>query len=155
MYWFISLHTCCCLARILRCSLLNDKKLCFSLIGLNSIFSTLPQSEYTSREVYSGLCLFLSIVYLVYSIVNKIGYNCFIIFQDYLNIKILKYDENFEILWNFWKFWNLIKILIFKKEIKFWHSEILAYFELFCNLIGRLEMKSRLWLDNVETPNRQ
>ena len=25
----------------------------------------------------------------------------------------------------------------------------------FCNLIGRLEMKSRLWLDNVETPNRQ
>ena len=36
------------------------------------------------------------------SIFNKIGYNCFIIFQDYLNIKILKYDENFEILWNFW-----------------------------------------------------
>ena len=32
------------------------------------------------------------------SIFNKIGYNCFIIFQDYLNIKILKYDENFEIL---------------------------------------------------------
>jgi len=26
--------------------------------------------------------------------------------------------------------------------------------DLFCNLIGRLEMKSRLWLDNVETPNR-
>jgi hypothetical protein len=30
--------------------------------------------------------------------------------------------------------------------------KILAFF---CNLIGRLEMKSRLWLDNVETPNRQ
>jgi hypothetical protein len=30
------------------------------------------------------------------SIFNKIGYNCFIIFPDYLNIKILKYDENFE-----------------------------------------------------------
>ena len=30
------------------------------------------------------------------SIFNKIGYNCFIIFQDYLNIKILKYDEIFE-----------------------------------------------------------
>ena len=29
----------------------NDKKFCFSLIGLNSIFSTLPQSEYTSRAV--------------------------------------------------------------------------------------------------------
>jgi hypothetical protein len=32
------------------------------------------------------------------SIFNKIGYNCFIIFQDYSNIKILKYDENFEML---------------------------------------------------------
>ena len=36
------------------------------LIGLNRIFSTLPQSEYTSSEVYSGLCLFLSIVYSVF-----------------------------------------------------------------------------------------
>jgi hypothetical protein len=36
--------------------------------------------------------------HLFNSIFNKIGYNCFIIFQDYLNIKILKYDENFEIL---------------------------------------------------------
>jgi hypothetical protein len=36
------------------------------------------------------------------SIFNKIGYNGFIIFQDYLNIKILKYDENFQIFWNFW-----------------------------------------------------
>jgi hypothetical protein len=34
------------------------------------------------------------------SIFNKRGYNCFIIFQDYLNIKILKYDEIFE-FWNF------------------------------------------------------
>ena len=59
------------------------------------------------------------------SIFNKIGYNCFIIFQDYLNIKILKYDENFEILWNFWvlkfyifflifKFSNFLKLLNFK-----------------------------------------
>jgi hypothetical protein len=47
---------------------LNDKEFCFSLIGLNNIFSTLPQtqSEYTSREVYSGMCLFLSIVYSVF-----------------------------------------------------------------------------------------
>ena len=36
------------------------------LIGLNRIFSTLPHSEYTSREEYSGLCLFLSIVYSVF-----------------------------------------------------------------------------------------
>ena len=59
------------------------------------------------------------------SIFNKIGYNCFIIFQDYLNIKILKYNENFEILWNFWvlkfyiffsifKFSNFLKLLNFK-----------------------------------------
>ena len=66
--------------------LLNGKEFCFSLIGLNIIFSTLPQSEYTScavsiprmqwvypacseytsREVYSGLCLLLSIVYSVF-----------------------------------------------------------------------------------------
>ena len=47
------------------------------------------------------------------SIFNKIGYNCFIIFQDYLNIKILKYDENFEILWNFWVLKFYIFFLIF------------------------------------------
>jgi hypothetical protein len=33
------------------CILLNDNEFCFSLIGLNSIFSTLSQSEYTSRAV--------------------------------------------------------------------------------------------------------
>jgi hypothetical protein len=32
-------------------SLLNEKEFCISLIGLNSSFSTLPQSEYTSRAV--------------------------------------------------------------------------------------------------------
>ena len=31
--------------------LLNGKEFCFSLIGANRIFSTLPQSEYTSRAV--------------------------------------------------------------------------------------------------------
>ena len=31
--------------------LLNDKEFCFSLIGPNSIFSTLPQSVYISRAV--------------------------------------------------------------------------------------------------------
>ena len=31
--------------------LLNDKEFCFFLFGLNSIFSTLPQSEYTSHAV--------------------------------------------------------------------------------------------------------
>jgi hypothetical protein len=59
---------------------------------------------------------------------NKIGYNCFIIFQDYLNIKILKYDENFEILWNFWKLWKFYENFDLKKKknwnflkfLKFW-----------------------------------
>jgi hypothetical protein len=46
--------------------LLNNKEFRFFLIDLNSIFSTLPQSEYTSREVHSGLCLFLSIVNSVF-----------------------------------------------------------------------------------------
>ena len=47
------------------------------------------------------------------SIFHKIGYNCFIIFQDYLNIKILKYDENFEILYIFFNF-QILKLLNFK-----------------------------------------
>ena len=41
IYLYAILYTC----------LLNDKEFCFSLIGLNSIFSTLPQSEHTSRAV--------------------------------------------------------------------------------------------------------
>ena len=52
------------------------------------------------------------------SIFNKIGYNCFLIFQDYLNIKILKYDENFEILWNFW---------VLKFYIIFFYFKILKF----------------------------
>ena len=45
---------------------------------------------------------------IFFKLFNKIGYNCFIIFQDYLNIKILKYDENFEILYIFFNFQILI-----------------------------------------------
>ena len=72
---------------------------------------------------------------------------CFIIFQDYLNIKILKFFENFEIIYEILKmFWNFVK---------FWNLKFFENVDLFCNLIGRLEMKSRFWLDNVETPNRQ
>jgi hypothetical protein len=64
----------------------------------------------------------------------------------------------------FLKFEFFLIILNFKKKLfynfefflKFWNFEIFENFDLFfCNLIGRLEMKSRLWLDNVETPNRQ
>jgi hypothetical protein len=48
------------------------------------------------------------------SIFNKIGYNCFIIFQDYSNIKILKYDENFDILKKNLKVLNFINFQIYK-----------------------------------------
>ena len=51
-------------------------------------------------------------------------------------LKVLKFYENFDL----------------KKKINF---IILNCFEIFENLIGRLAMKSGLWLDNVETPNRQ
>jgi hypothetical protein len=85
-------------------------------------------------------------------------------------IEILKFFEIFENFWKFWnlmkflKVWNFIKILLKQKyfeifkfsEIEnFWQFWIfLENFDLFCNLIGRLEMKSRLWMDNVETRNR-
>ena len=80
-------------------TLLNDKEFCFSLIGLNSIFSILLQSEYTSREVYSGLCLFLSIVYSVFQrcptrdeISFPVGQsNC----KKIQNFKILQFFQNF------------------------------------------------------------
>jgi hypothetical protein len=85
---------------------LNNKEFRFFLICLNSIFSTLPQSEYTSRAVSTPRVRYIRacVYFCLNRIFNKIGYNCFIIFQDYLNIKILNYDENFEILWNFRKF---------------------------------------------------
>ena len=50
--------------------LLNDKEFCFSLIGLNSIFSTLPQSEYTSRAVstpgvrYIRACVYFCLLFI-------------------------------------------------------------------------------------------
>ena len=42
-----------------NCILLNDKEFCFSLIGLNSIFSTLSQSEYTSRAVSTPRVMYI------------------------------------------------------------------------------------------------
>ena len=60
------------------------------------------------------------------------------------NVETLnRLPDNFEIFWNFWNsIWNFGNILKYWKILKFW------------NLIGRLEMKSRLWLDNFETLNR-
>jgi hypothetical protein len=52
-------------------------------------------------------------------------------------MKVLKFYEIFELK-------KKIEILKFLKILTF-----------FYNLIGRLEMQSRFWLDNVETLNRQ
>jgi hypothetical protein len=57
--------------------LLNDKEFCFSLICLNSIFSTLPQSEYTSRAVstphvrYIRACVYFCLLSIVYSVFQR------------------------------------------------------------------------------------
>jgi hypothetical protein len=68
-------------------------------------------------------------------------------------LKFIKLIKN---LWNFlnFEFFENFEFLFEIFEI-FWNSEFFENFDLFCNLIGRLEMKYRLWLDNVETPNRQ
>jgi hypothetical protein len=69
-----------------------------------------------------------------------VGYNCFIVFQyHYLNIKILKFYEN----WNFlnflkiWSFWNFLKILKSYEHFEFfwnfWNFEFLGNFELQCS----------------------
>ena len=70
--------------------------------------------EYTEIKSITALSNNKEFFKLFNSIFNKIGYNCFIIFQDYLNIKILKCHEFFEILWKF----------RFKKKINFeiWNS---------------------------------
>ena len=73
------------------------------------------------------------------SIFNKIGYNCFIIFQDYLNIKILKYNENFEILWSFW----VLKFYIFFSIFKFSNFLKLLNFNFFWENVDPLPMVYR------------
>ena len=70
------------------------------LIGLNRIFSTLPQSEYTSREVYSGLCLFLSIVYSVFQRCPTRDQR-----RDFISSRPIKLQKR----WNFLKFQNFTK----------------------------------------------
>jgi hypothetical protein len=58
---------------------------------------------------------------------EMVSYNCFIIFHYYyLNIKILKIYENFQIFetfWNFMKIWNFFEFFW-----KFWNFEIVWKF---------------------------
>jgi hypothetical protein len=81
-------------------------------------------SEYTSREVYSGLCLFLTIVYSVFQrcptrdeisfpVGQYIQQNRLQLFYHFS--RLFKY-QNVEI---WWKFWNLMKFLKILKFIKF------------------------------------
>jgi hypothetical protein len=52
---------------------------------------------------------------------EMVGYNCFIIFQYYLNIKFWNFMKT-EIFLIFWKYWNLMEILNF--FLNFWNFEI-------------------------------
>ena len=94
--------------------LLNDKEFCFSLIGINSIFSNLPRSEYNSREVYSGLCLFLSIVYSVFQRCPTRDEISFPVGQSNC-----KKGQNFQKFQNFTKFQKFhIEFQNFQKKFK-------------------------------------
>jgi hypothetical protein len=57
--------------------LLNDKEFCFSLIGLNSIFSTLPQSEYTSRAVSIPRVQWVHLAWGIFGLVSIFVYCLF------------------------------------------------------------------------------
>ena len=80
------------------------KEFSFFLIGLNSIVSTLPQSEYTSRAVYSSLCLFLSIVYSVFQ-------RCPTRHEIYISSRPIKLQKKVKIFKNFeiTKFYKIFK----------------------------------------------
>ena len=91
------------------------------LIGLNRIFSTLPQSEYTSREVYSGLCLFLSIVYSVFQRCPTRDQR-----RDFISSRPIKLQKR----WKFSKISKHFKIFIynFKMFKKFQNYKINYFF---------------------------
>ena len=123
--------------RILLCILLNDKEFCFSLIGLNSIFSTPPQSEYTSRAVstprvrYIRACVYFCLLSI----------RCFKVVQPETRFhfqsanQIVKKVKNFKIS----KFYKLKKKKNqnYKKK-KFLKIEIFNKFKNFKNFINFL-----------------
>ena len=67
IYLYAILYTC----------LLNDKEFCFSLIGLNSIFSTLPQSEHTSRAVSIPRVQWVHLAWGIFGLVSIFVYCLF------------------------------------------------------------------------------
>ena len=110
--------------KVNNCILLNDKEFCFLLIGLNSIFSTLPQneytsravsiphvqwvylacSEYTSREVYSGLSIFVYFLFGVSTLSNQR--------RDFISSRPIKWKKRS-------KFSKISKFNFFSKKSKF------------------------------------
>ena len=105
--------------RILLCILLNDKEFCFSLIGLNSIFSTPPQSEYTSRAVstprvrYIRACVYFCLLSI----------RCFNVVQPETRFHFQSANQMVKKGQNFQKFQNFKifqKLIFFQKfHIKF------------------------------------
>ena len=68
---------------------------------------------------------------------------------------MMKIQKSYEIFESFEILCGKLLCKILKFYVKFeicLNCKILTFF---CSFIGRLEMKSRLWLENVETPNRQ
>ena len=92
--------------------LLNNKEFPFFLIGLNSIFSTLPQSEYTSRAVstprvrYIRACVYFCLLSI----------RCFNVVQPETRFhfqsanQIAKKGQHFQKFQNFTKFQKISKI---------------------------------------------
>jgi hypothetical protein len=122
MYVSESMHmnACVFVCLVMYILSLNDKEFCFSLIGLNRIFSTLPQSEYTSRAVstprvrYIRACVYFCLLSIrCFNVVHpetrfhfQSANQIFKKFQNYkinfcLKFKIKKKIKNFK---NFKKF---------------------------------------------------
>ena len=110
--WSYEQYTITALGRGEYPKLLNNKEFRFFLIGLNSIFSTLPQSEYTSRAVSTPR---VSVYFCLLSI------RCFNVVQPETRFhfqwanQIAKKVQNFQ---NFQKFQKISKFK-FKKKSKF------------------------------------
>jgi hypothetical protein len=87
--------------------LLNDKEFCFSLIGLSNIFSTLPQSEHTSRAVSIPRVQWVHLAWGIFELVSNFIYCLFGVStlsnqrRDFISSRPIKLQEKVNILKNF------------------------------------------------------
>ena len=98
-------------------SLLNEKEFCISLIGLNSSFSTLPQSEYTQRAVSTPRVRYIRACVYFY----LLSIRCFNVVQPETRFHFQSSNQIAKKVNIFQKFQNfkiLQKILKFKKKLK-------------------------------------